>query len=175
MTLERPILLAGLRGSGKSTLGRMLAARIGADHVDLDDRTASVLGFDSCAAALTTLGEAAFREGEARALAAVLAEPARVVSLGGGAPTAPGAVEQMRRADARIVYLRLTPEGLTRRLRASDLSQRPTLTGRGALEEIQTLFEQRDALYRTLGETIDVGDEPAETTLDRILGALGVS
>lgn len=174
MTLEHHVLLAGLRGSGKSTLGKMLAERIGGAHIDLDDRTASTLGFDSCAAALTTLGEPAFREGEARALAAVLAEPPSIVSLGGGAPTAPGATDQIRRAGARVVYLRLTPEQLTRRLRESDLSQRPTLTGLGALEEIRTLFEQRDGLYRTLGVTIDVDDEPVETTLERILGVLGV-
>lgn len=169
MTGDRHILLAGLRGSGKSTLGRMLADRLGVSHVDLDDRTAVLLGKDSCAQALNELGEPAFREGELEALAEVLDEPARVVSLGGGTPTAPGTPEIIRNAGAMVIYLRLTPEALTERLRKSDLASRPSLTGQGVIEEISTLFIERDPLYQLLGETLEIANETPEQTLERLV------
>lgn len=173
MTGDRHILLAGLRGSGKSTLGRMLAERLGLPHVDLDDRTAVLLGKNTCAEALNELGEPAFREGEREALAEVLSQPACVVSLGGGTPTAPGAPEIIERANARVIYLRLSPETLASRLRASDLESRPSLTGKGVIEEIDALFSQRDPLYQQLGQTLEIQHEPPQRTLERIVALVG--
>ncbi len=169
MTLEHHILLAGLRGSGKTTLGRLLAERLGSAHVDLDDRTARELGSESCARALTELGEPAFRAGEARALEHVLSEPACVVSLGGGSPTAPGAAELFESSGARVFYLRLAPRTLADRLEQTDLRDRPSLTGRGVIEEIRTLYDARDPLYLTLGQTLDIDHEPIERTLERLI------
>jgi len=165
----RHILLAGLRGSGKTTLGRLLAKRLRLVHIDLDDRTATVLGRATCAEALTELGEPAFREGEARALEEALAGSESVISLGGGSPTAPGARRLIADSGALLVYLRLSPRELARRLSLTDLTDRPSLTGAGVIEEIQTLYDARDPLYLTLGETIEVGTESVEQTLERLV------
>ncbi len=151
------IVLMGLRGSGKSTLGRLLAADLARPFVDLDDRTARLLGFDAAGPALRAVGEPAFRAAETRALAGVLEGSGLVVALGGGTPTAPGAADLLdaRRADgrARTVYLRAEPRTLTGRL-ASDATDRPSLTGRAAVDEVAALFEARDPLYRRLADRV---------------------
>ncbi len=169
MGQRKHILLAGLRGSGKTTLGRLLADRLTLPFVDLDDRTARVLSRDTCAQALRDLGEPAFRAGEAKALAQVLSDPPSVVSLGGGTPTAPGARELIKASGALVLYLRLTPKRLAARLAQTDLESRPSLTGHGVIEEIEQLFAQRDPIYQRLGETLDIETEGPVQTLERLV------
>ncbi|MDQ7013836.1 MAG: shikimate kinase [Planctomycetota bacterium] len=126
------LLLMGLRGSGKSTLGRQLAARLGVRFVDLDDAVLERLGCGSVAQAWAKLGEPAFRRAETECLGEWVGEsrapecpaPARVVALGGGTPTAPGAAELLRRASkagaVKLVYLRATPVTLRSRLESTE-------------------------------------------------------
>ena len=149
----------GLRGSGKSTLGPLLAERLRCVFFDLDDLTARRLHSVTAAQAWHRHGEPAFRAAEAAELGMLLGTqhdtPApRVIALGGGTPTAPGAADLIRAATAdgqtRVVYLRATPAQLTERLRTTTLTDRPTLTGRGTLEEITEVFEKRDPLYTQL-------------------------
>lgn len=150
--LQHHILLMGLRASGKSTVGRALAEAFGAAFVDLDDRTRAELGAPSVREAFAVAGEAAFRAAEAKALAAVLGEPARVIALGGGTPTAPGAAEeiaQARRRGAVVVFLDPPLEVLAERLRAEQ-GDRPSLTGLGVVEEIESIARVRRPLYAAL-------------------------
>lgn len=149
----------GLRGSGKSTLGPLLAERLRCVFFDLDDLTARRLHSVTAAQAWHRHGEPAFRAAEAAELGTLLEAgrntPApRVIALGGGTPTAPGAAELIRAGTAngqtRVVYLRATPAQLTERLRTTTLTDRPTLTGRGTLEEITEVFAKRDPLYAQL-------------------------
>lgn len=148
------IVLMGLRGSGKSTLGRRLAERLGRAFVDLDDRTAALLGAADCGTALRTLGEERFRAAEADALRAALDEGAIVLALGGGTPTAPGAAGLLRdriaSGRAAAVYLRASVDTLAERLAESGGPDRPALVGDDPIAEIATLFERRDPLYRDL-------------------------
>lgn len=151
------LVLIGLRGSGKSTLGSALARREGLRFVDLDVVASAFLGHDTVASAWAARGEAAFRESESRALSAVLHDENLIIALGGGTPTAPGAADTLRRAvtDRRavVVYLRCSPERLRRRLCEADekaMRNRPSLTGADPLMEIEQVFAQRDELYREL-------------------------
>jgi shikimate kinase len=153
--LHAHVILIGLRGSGKTTIGRLLARDLRTSFVDLDDRTPAVLGAASVADAWAAHGEPAFRDAETTALATVLAEPPGVLALGGGTPTAPGAADLLRAAcerGATILYLRGTPAALAARLARSHNSHRPSLTGHAAnsIEEITKVFDARDPLYRTL-------------------------
>lgn len=152
------LLLIGLRASGKSTLGRLVAARLSRPFIDLDDRTAARLGEPSPAAALGRYGEPAFRAAESAALRETLLGSGRVVALGGGTPTAPGAAEMLERERAAgravIVYLHAAPDVLRARLAATDVASRPSLTGRGTLEEIEALYAGRDGLYRRLADAV---------------------
>ena len=81
---DRPFVLVGLMGAGKSTVGRRLAARLGLPFVDTDAEVARAAGL-AVAQMFDRLGEAAFRERERDAVARLAAGPPRVIAAGGGA------------------------------------------------------------------------------------------
>ena len=182
MTTTAPsLVLMGLRGSGKSTLGRLVAQRTGLAFVDLDLVTTALLGEGTLAELWAQHGEAAFREAEARALRVlVLAglSSRGVGALGGGTPTAPGAAGVLEQAveDGRIelVYLRGDPALLRERLAGADPAERPTLTGAGTLAEVEQVFAARDGLYaRLASRVIEIEGRTIEQLageLHRILG-----
>jgi shikimate kinase len=152
-TRSGTIILMGLRGCGKSTVGGLIAARAGSVHIDLDDRTAGELECDTPAEAIGRHGLDAFRAAETRALRAALAGGGVVLSLGGGTPTAPGSVEILdsaKRGGAELIYLHAGPDVLRGRLEPTDHASRPSLTGRGMLDEIGEIYLRRDPLYRGL-------------------------
>lgn len=152
---HRHVVLIGLRASGKSTVGLALARVLGTGFIDLDDRTRTLLGAASIRAAFEQAGEPAFRQAEASALAAALVEPASVIALGGGTPTAPGAEELLKAAKAAgraaIVFLDPPNETLAARLKAS-AGDRPSLTGRGVVEEIDEVARERRERYAALAD-----------------------
>jgi shikimate kinase len=167
------IVLLGLRASGKSTIGRRLADKVRRFFIDLDDVTAIELGTATAGEGLSTFGEPAFRAAEVRALTKALAKPPRVIALGGGTPTAPGAREMLaaRRADgtAFLIYLRAEAETLKNRLRATDLATRPALTDADPLSEVDVLLERRDAMYSALAdEVIEVDELTTDEVLARV-------
>ncbi len=158
------LLLIGLRGSGKSTVGRSLSHRLDRPFVDLDDLSPWVLGCVHAAEAIRRYGEPAFRRAELAALQDVLRhhpEPAPIVALGGGTPTAHGVSELIdayrSTGRVRVAYLRADEQTLRTRLQKADNTHRPTLTGKGVLEEIGVLLNLRDTLYtRTADRIVDV-------------------
>jgi shikimate kinase len=172
------LILIGLRGSGKTTVGRLVAQRLGRTFVDLDDVTARALGAATIVQAWRRCGEPAFRAAESRALTEVLAKDGRVVALGGGTPTAAGAAELLRAARdtgrARVLYLSADAGSLRARLAGTDMSSRPSLTGADPLEEIEVVLARRDGLFRTLASAIvdTIGLSEADVA-QRILDAAG--
>lgn len=158
---DAQLILIGLRGSGKSTLARLLGEQLGTRAIDLDDRTAALLHAPSPGDAFRKAGQAAFRAAEARALSTALAENPRVLALGGGTPTAPGAADQLRLWAAavpglrKIVYLAASPQTLAARLADTDPASRPALLG-GAdpLAEIAAVHAIREPLYRALATDV---------------------
>lgn len=161
------LILIGLRGSGKTTVGKMAAERMGDpdSFVDIDDLVAeagaALVGRPTTAGeVLRTQGEPTFRALEFATLRLACAHRPAVLALGGGTPTHPAsyAFLQSRATDkehpAAIVYLRATPSTLVRRLGQTDLASRPSLTGKGVLEEIDTLFQQRDEPYIALATRV---------------------
>jgi len=150
--LQPTVLLIGLRASGKSTVGPLVAAELRLPFIDLDPLTAQELGESSAAKAFLTKGQAAFRMAEATALSRVLQSSApAVIALGGGTPTAPGFAQLLADyPDATLIYLRATPTTLRARLANTDTASRPSLTGKGTLDEMAEVFAARDPLYRAL-------------------------
>lgn len=150
------ILLIGLRGSGKSTLARLLGAKFDRPTLDLDDHTPRFLNETVVAEAFRKHGEAAFRAAETRALTEALKTPAQIIALGGGTPTAPGAADlirtEQRAGRALVVYLRADALTLRDRLAQADNTHRPSLTGKGVLEEIEEVLATRDPLYAALAD-----------------------
>jgi shikimate kinase len=82
--ITRPVVLVGLMGAGKSTVGRRLAAMLGRDFVDADDAIAAAAG-RSIPEIFETFGEAYFRDGERRVIARLMDEAHGVIATGGGA------------------------------------------------------------------------------------------
>jgi len=173
------LVLIGLRGSGKTTLRRALADRLGRAFVDLDDVTPEVLACQTVRSAFSDLGESAFRKGEVQALIRTLKEPPRVLALGGGTPTAPGAETILReareRGQIRIVYLRAGAHCLRDRLARADNADRPSLTGMGVLEEIEMVLAQRDPLYSSLSDiNVPVDGKSIEQCVQEIARSMEV-
>lgn len=167
------LVLIGLRASGKSTLGRQLADAGGLTFVDLDDVVLAGAGDASIGDLFAREGEPAFRTRETAALLEVLAdEPARtagdrVIALGGGTPTAPGAREMLERARNRgeivIVYLRGRPEVLGERLAGGKAgANRPGLRGKDPAAEVAEIFAERDPPYQQLANRVIEGIELGE-------------
>lgn len=150
------LLLVGPRGSGKTTLGRAVAAATRLSFVDLDDLTLGRFAEDTVSDVWARAGEQAWRVAELDALRVVLADDEQVVALGGGTPiieAARGLIERAQAAgDARVVYLKCSPEELVRRLEAKP-GDRPALTDESDLEaEVQKVLAAREAIYETLAD-----------------------
>ena len=155
MTDSKPnLILIGLRASGKSTLGKALADRLGLVFADLDDVASALLNADGAGEAIQTHGIHAFRDAEAQALRSVLEHKKQIIALGGGTPTAPGCAEMLAADPCTVVYLRALPATLRDRLRGTDNTNRPALVGDDVIDEVQMLFDQRDELYCSLAKTI---------------------
>ncbi|MAY74339.1 MAG: shikimate kinase [Phycisphaerae bacterium] len=170
MELDRHLILMGLRASGKSTIGRVIARRIGVGFVDLDQVTFRLMRVKSAAEGINLHGIDAFRSAESRALTETLNSPPSVLALGGGTPTAPGAASSLRHTDATTIYFRAQPDVLAARLAKTDLASRPSLTGRGAVEEVGELFRDRDPLYASLSSlTLDVDELSIDDAADRVI------
>ncbi len=159
------LILIGLRASGKTTLGKLLAEHTGRPFTDLDDLTAAALGCGTASEALRAHGVAGFRAAELEALRAFLptARPEHILALGGGTPTIPAAAALLQ--PHTLTYLRAQPHTLQQRLRA-DSRERPSLTGGDAVAEVPQVFTQRDPLYRSIAaHTIDTDAMTAEGVL----------
>jgi shikimate kinase len=159
---ERPIALVGLRCSGKTRVGRELAARLGRPLVDLDDAVARAAGCESAGAVIGALGLERFRQLERVALARALgAREAGVLATGGG--VVEDAENRARlAADTLGVWLRAAPTVLRARMQG-DPTLRPALTTGDPLDEIEALEQRRRALYREVArltldtDALDVG------------------
>jgi shikimate kinase len=163
----RRILLVGMMGSGKSTIGRELAARLGWPYVDNDDLVHRAAG-QTARELLAAGGTAAVRAAEAAALDAGLAEPPPVI-VGVAAGTILDASARARLARAgTVVWLRARPATLVRRTAAvhDDPSgaHRPWYGGRaGAAAWFETEDERREPLYAAVADVV-VNAERADGT-----------
>jgi shikimate kinase len=143
------IYLIGARGSGKSEVGRCLAARLHRAFCDMDAELVQRLG-RSIHDVVHAQGWPAFRRAERRLVAELTARSEWVVSTGGGVVLDEANIADLRRS-GRVVWLRAAPETLLQRLQADrgQRAQRPPLTPcRNLYDEIRQTLSERDALYR---------------------------
>ena len=169
------LILIGLRGSGKSSIARLLAQRLHRTVADLDDRVSAMLKVQHAGDAICKYGEPAFRRSELGALEVALRESGIVLALGGGTPTAPGVEEMLnsarRQGAAKVVYLRATETTLRTRLAVEANTHRPSLTGQGVLDEIGVLLNLRDTLYKTLADVVVLVDGMSiDRVADEVIG-----
>ncbi|MEW4570744.1 shikimate kinase [Tautonia sp. JC769] len=161
------IALVGYRATGKSTVGRLVAARLGWAFEDADEALERRIG-RSIARVFAEEGEAAFRDLEQATLADLTARSGLVLASGGGAVLREANRDALRRFGF-VVWLSARPETLVDRLR-SDPADRPALTTAGLLDEVATLLRQREDYYRSVADArIEVDGRSAEQVAEAVL------
>ena len=179
MKKDRHLYLTGYRGTGKSTIGRLLGRKLNRQCVDLDDRIEE-LAQKTIKQIFDEGGEESFRSWESDALRLVAEADPSVIALGGGAILR----EDNRRLIAETglcFWLDADAETLLQRIH-SDLSsatRRPALTDMSELEEIRGMLKTREPLYRQASDShLDVSsgqpEEIAKEVLRRWLDFCGV-
>lgn len=150
------VYLVGMPGSGKSTVGPELAARLGVPYVELDAEIERAAGA-TVREIFEREGEARFRELEAAALGGAAARDPSVVSCGGGVVLEP-ANRVTLRATGEVVFLSVPLEVLGTRVRPA--AERPLIRAQGDLER---LFQEREPLYREFAaHVVDASGSPPE-------------
>ncbi|OYY72245.1 shikimate kinase [Sphingomonas sp. 28-63-12] len=164
----RPIVLIGLMGVGKSTVGRRLAARLALPFVDADSEIEAAADM-AIADIFERFGEAYFRDGERRVIARLIDGTPKVIATGGGAfinaDTRALILEQ-----ALAVWLDASPHILAERVRRRDT--RPLLRNRDPAEVLTELARVRNPIYALAPIHISSQQAPHETTVAAILKAL---
>lgn len=155
------ISLVGLPGSGKTTVGRQLARRLGLPFEDSDHVIEQRLGC-SIREYFEREGEEAFRDAEESVIRDLTQGQPGVLATGGGAVLRP-ANRLALRAGSQVIYLRSTPEELFRRLRHD--THRPLLQVADPMGRLRSLYEQRDPLYRETAHFIVETGRPSVPTL----------
>jgi shikimate kinase len=160
-----PIVLVGAPGSGKSTIGALLAERLGVTFRDADAVIVERTG-KSIAEIFTDDGEAAFRALEEQVTAELLPLPG-VLSLGGGAVLSATTRAALR--DHRVVWLKV---GLAQSVKRVGLdTARPLLLG-NVRGQLRKLLDERAALYREVGtEVIDTDNNTPAEVVEMIMNA----
>jgi shikimate kinase len=146
------VVLVGFMGSGKSTVGRLLASRLGWSFVDLDDDVEK-RGGASVEDLFRTRGEAAFRALEREAGAAALARPATVLAPGGGWSLAPGRLDELPEGTL-TVWLQVTAATAVRRATGHG-RVRPLLAGPDPVSRALDLIREREDVYRRAALHLD--------------------
>ncbi len=168
-SVSKTIVLVGLMGAGKSSIGRRLAQALALPFTDADSEIEAAAGA-SVEEIFARDGEAAFRNGERRVLARLLDNPTQVLATGGGAFMDPE-TRALIRARAISVWLRADLDLLLARV--SRRNNRPLLKNGDPRTVLARLIDERYPIYAEADLTVDSLDGPPEATLDKVIAALG--
>lgn len=165
------VYLTGFMGSGKSTVGPLLARRLGYEFIDLDESIEKIAG-KTVQSIFSTDGEDAFRRLEAQKLRAVSRRARAVISLGGGAVASEDNL-YFAKTNGALIYLRVTHEELAERLRDSapnrpllqDADGRP-LDGEALRARIGEMMEKRERFYEQADIVLDIGSHSVDEVVE---------
>jgi shikimate kinase len=167
---RRSIVLVGMMGAGKSSIGRRLAHRMAIPFVDADAEIEKAAGM-SISDIFAVHGELDFRAGEARVIARLLEGGPQVLATGGGAFLNPGT-----RAGIAVkgisVWLKAEPDVLLRRIKRRH--DRPLLATGDPATTLRELVAARYPVYAQAALTIQSRDVPHEKIVDEIIDALSL-
>lgn len=164
----KPIVLIGLMGVGKSTVGRRLAARLRLPFVDADAEIEAAAGM-SIADIFDRFGEPYFRDGERRVIARLIDGTPKVIATGGGAFVNAETRALILEA-ALAVWLDANPAILAERVKRRDT--RPLLRGADPAQVLRDLAQARNPLYAMAPIHIVSDRAPHELTVEAIIKAL---
>jgi shikimate kinase len=165
---SRSLVLVGMMGAGKSSIGRRLAARLEIPFVDADAEIERAAGM-TISDMFAKHGESSFRSGEARVIARLLDAGPQVLATGGGA---------FMNAETRVligqkgisIWLNADFDILMRRIRRRN--DRPLLNTENPADTLQRLIEERYPVYQLADATVHSRDVPHDTIVDEILSAV---
>ena len=143
LSLSKPLVLVGLMGAGKSSIGRRLAKQLNLQFVDADDEIEAAAGC-SISDIFERFGEESFRDGERRVIARLLNGPVRVIATGGGAFIDQDTRRKIRET-AITIWLRADLEILLERVQRRD--HRPLLKTGDPREILEDLIAERYPVY----------------------------
>jgi shikimate kinase len=165
---RRSIVLVGMMGAGKSSVGRRLAGRLGLTFVDADGEIEAAAGM-SIAEIFSAHGEAYFRSGESRVIARLLEGGPQVMATGGGAFMNPDTRAAIR-AKGVSVWLKADYDVLLRRVKRR--SDRPMLKTADPAETLKRLMAERNPVYAEADVTLHSRDAPHEAIVSEAIAAL---
>lgn len=163
--IDGHLVLVGLPGAGKSTVGRAVARKLGRPFLDFDHEIEKRVGC-TVARYFAEHGEAAFRALEVSLTQELAAAPPMVLAPGGGWVTNPGVMEMLR-PPGRIVHLRVSPEEAMRRI-ARSRTIRPLLQEADPGAKMQRLWEVRGPLYNRADAEVDVESLTSQQVTDSV-------
>ena len=164
----RSIVLVGMMGAGKSTIGRRLSARLGLPFLDADAEIEAAAGM-SIPDIFESRGEADFRDGEARVIARLLDSGPAVIATGGGAVMRQETRDRIR-DKAVSIWLKVDPDIIMRRVKRR--SDRPLLQTAEPEATVERLIREREPVYGQADVTVWSRDVPHEKIVDECLEAL---
>ena len=166
--IDRTIALVGMMGAGKSSVGRRLAARLNLPFRGADSEIEQAAGC-SITEIFARYGEAAFRDGERRVIARLLTEAPHVLATGGGA-LIDETTRQALQKQAVTIWIKAPLEVLLTRVQRRDT--RPLLNNGDRRETLTRLLAEREPFYAQANITVDSGDGPHATAVERIIATL---
>jgi shikimate kinase len=166
---RRSIVLVGMMGVGKSSVGRRLAARLGIPFADADTEIEKAAGM-SIADIFARHGEADFRSGEARVIARLLESGPQVLATGGGAFMNVKTRDAIR-AKGVSIWLKAEFEVLLRRI-SKRRNERPLLQTDDPAETLRTLLAEREPIYAQADLTVHSRDVSHDAIIADIMTAL---
>jgi shikimate kinase len=164
----RSIVLVGLMGAGKTTVGRRLADRLGLTFVDADHEIENAAGM-TIPEIFASHGEAYFRDGERKVIARLLEQGQQVLATGGGAYMNP---ETQAKIKERGISIWLKAELPLLMKRVSRRSERPLLKNGDARQTMERLIDQRYPVYAKADITVDSRDVAHTSIVGDVLKAL---
>jgi shikimate kinase len=167
-SIDKSVILVGMMGAGKTSVGKRLAVALGVPFRDADVEIEEAAGC-TINEIFDRFGEAAFREGERKVIARLLDEPAHVLATGGGAFTDSSTRARIREK-AISVWLKADLDLLLDRVSRKDT--RPLLRNDNPRETLKKLLEDRERYYAEADIVVMSDAGPHETVVKRILKAL---
>lgn len=164
----RPLVLVGMMGAGKTTVGRRLAARLGRPFLDSDEEIEKAAQM-SIPEIFEQRGEPEFRAGETRVIARVLKDGAVVLATGGGA-FVNGETRALVKAEAISVWLKAEIDILFERV--SRRNNRPLLRTANPRATLKKLIEERYPIYAEADVTVVSRDVPQDVVADDVIEAV---
>ena len=161
--LSRTLVLVGLMGAGKTSVGKRLAGLLGVHFTDSDAEIVAAAGM-TIPEIFATLGEPAFRDGERKVIARLLAERPRVLATGGGAFIEPRTRSEIK-AHATSIWIRADLDLLWDRVR--DRPGRPLLQAQNPRRVLAELLERRSPVYAEADVVVDSRRGASHETMAR--------